>query len=82
MKILIVTDNLYQNLVDLIKLLLIHIKFIQILILELVFNRNANFKKKLDLLFLIKNFDIIHYFGGWSLFHIKVMILSFILKKK
>ena len=48
----------------------------------MVFNRNANFKKKLDLLFLIKNFDIIHYFGGWSLFHIKVMILSFIFKKK
>ena len=36
MKILIVTDNLYQNLVDLIKLLLIHIKFYQkILILKL-----------------------------------------------
>ena len=49
---------------------------------RLAINYNGKNYNKLDLLFLIKNFDIIHYYGGWSFFHIKVLLLSFILKKK
>ena len=85
MRILIVTDNLYpelggsyQAITDTYKILSENPKFKS----RIVINRNAKFKKKLDLIFLIKNFDIVHFFGGWSYFHIKVLILSFILKKK
>lgn len=49
---------------------------------RLVYYRDLIGTKKLDLIFLIKNFDIIHYFGGWNFFHIKVMFYSIIYKKK
>ena len=85
MKVLIVTDNLYPELggsfkaiTDTYKILLKNPQFKS----RIVINNNGNFKKKLDLIFLIKNFDIIHYFGGWTYFHIKVLFLSFIFKKK
>ena len=85
MKVLIVADNLYPELggsfkaiTDLSKILSENSKFKS----RIVINSNGKFKKKLDLFFLIKNFDIIHYFGGWSFFHLKVLILSFLLKKK
>lgn len=85
MKILIVTDNLYPELggsykaiTDTYKILSENPKFKS----RIVINKNAKFKKKIDLVFLVKNFDIIHFFGGWSFFHIKVLILSFIFKKK
>ena len=48
---------------------------------RLVYYRDLIGTKKLDLIFLIKNFDIIHYFGGWNFFHIKVMFYSIIYKK-
>ena len=85
MKVLIVTDNLYPELggsfkaiTDTYKILLKNPQFKS----RIVIHNNGNFKKKLDLIFLIKNFDIIHYFGGWTYFHIKVLFLSFIFKKK
>ena len=85
MKVLIVTDNLYPELggsfkaiTDTYKILLKNPQFKS----RIVIQNNGNFKKKLDLIFLIKNFDIIHYFGGWNYFHIKVLFLSFIFKKK
>ena len=31
---------------------------------------------------LIKKIDILHFYGGWSLFQVKLVILSFLLKKK
>ena len=49
---------------------------------RIAFKNNGKSKKKLDLIFLIKNFDVIHYFGGWDFFHIKVVLLSLILNKK
>ena len=49
---------------------------------RLAINNDGKSKKNLDLIFLIKNFDIIHYFGGWDWFHIKVMLLSILFKKK
>ena len=85
MKVLIVADNLYPELggsfkaiTDTYKILSKNPQFKS----RIVINNNGKFKKKLDLIFLIKNFDIIHYFGGWSFFHLKVLILSFLLKKK
>ena len=85
MKLLIVCDNLYPELggsykaiTDTHKILLENTDFKT----RIVFNNNGKSKKNLDLIFLIKNFDIIHYFGGWSFFHLKVLILSFIFKKK
>ena len=85
MKVLIVTDNLYPELGGSFKAITDTSKILsenQNLKVRIVINSNGKFKKKLDLIFLIKNFDIIHYFGGWSFFHLKVLILSFILKKK
>ena len=85
MKLLIVCDNLYPELggsykaiTDTHKILSENTDFKT----RIVFNNNGKSKKNLDLIFLIKNFDIIHYFGGWSFFHLKVLILSFIFKKK
>ena len=84
MRVLIVTDNLYPELggsfavTDTYKFLSQSTQFK----CRIVINNNENLKKKLDLMFLIKNFDIIHYFGGWSFFHLKVLILSFLFKKK
>ena len=85
MKLLIVCDNLYPELggsykaiTDTHKILSENTDYKT----RIVFNNNGKSKKNLDLIFLIKNFDIIHYFGGWSLFHLKVLILSFIFKKK
>ena len=85
MKVLIVTDNLYPELggsfkaiTDTYKILSKNPQFKS----RIAIYNNGKFKKKLDLIFLIKNFDIIHYFGGWSYFHIKVLFLSFIFKKK
>ena len=85
MKVLIVTDNLYPELggsfkaiTDTYKILSKNPQFKS----RIVIHNNGKFKKKLNLIFFIKNFDIIHYFGGWSYFHIKVLFLSFIFKKK
>ncbi|WP_440915373.1 glycosyltransferase [Candidatus Pelagibacter sp.] len=85
MKILLITDNLYPELggsfkaiTDTSKILTKNPKFT----CRIVIKNNGKFKKRLDLFFLIKNFDIIHYFGGWSFFHFKVLVLSFIFKKK
>ena len=49
---------------------------------RLAYKSNGKTKRKLDLIFLLKNFDVIHYFGGWDFFHVKVMLLSLIFKKK
>ena len=49
---------------------------------RLAVNNDGKSKKNIDLIFLIKNFDIIHYFGGWDWFNIKVMVLSIFFKKK
>ena len=81
MRVLIVTDNLYPELGGSFKAVTDTYKFLSQSTqfkCRIVINNNGKFKKKLDLMFLIKNFDIIHYFGGWSFFHLKVLILFFL----
>ena len=86
MKILYITDQLYPELGGSYKAITETYKAMSNKYknckFRLAINYNGKNFNKLDLLFLIKNFDIIHYYGGWSLFHIKVLLLSFMLKKK
>lgn len=85
MKILLVTDNLYPEMggsyraiTDTQKIILNNEKYKS----RIVINSDGISKKKIDTIFLIKNFDIIHFFGAWSLFHIKIILLAFLFKKK
>ena len=85
MKILLVTDNLYPELggsyraiTDTQKILLNNEKYKS----RIVVKSDGISKKKIDTIFLIKNFDIIHFFGAWTLFHIKFILLALLFKKK
>lgn len=85
MKILLVTDNLYHEMggsyraiTDTQKIILNNKKYKS----RIIVNYDGISKKKLDTIFLIKNFDIIHYFGAWSIFHIKIILLALLFKKK
>jgi glycosyltransferase involved in cell wall biosynthesis len=85
MKILLVTDNLYPEMggsyraiTDTQKIILNNEKYKS----RIVINSDGISKKKIDTIFLIKNFDIIHFFGAWSLFHIKIILLALLFKKK
>lgn len=85
MKILLVTDNLYPEMggafravTDTQKILLDNAKYRS----RIAPNNNGKFKVKLDIIFLIKDFDIVHFFGAWSFFHIKFMLLALLFKKK
>ena len=85
MKILLVTDNLYPEMggsyraiTDTQKMILNNEKYKS----RIVVNYDGKSKKKLDIIFLIKNFDIIHFFGVWTLFHIKIILLALLFKKK
>ena len=85
MKILLVTDNLYPEMggsyraiTDTQKIIFNNEKYKS----RIVINSDGISKKKIDTIFLIKNFDIIHFFGAWSLFHIKIILLALLFKKK
>jgi glycosyltransferase involved in cell wall biosynthesis len=85
MKILIVTDSLfpqlggsYKAVTDTHKIIAKNKKHRS----RIVFSRGFFFKKKIDYIYLIKNFDLIHYFGGWNFFHFKIIFLSLLFKKK
>jgi glycosyltransferase involved in cell wall biosynthesis len=85
MKILLVTDNLYPEMggsyraiTDTQKITFNNEKYKS----RIVINSDGISKKKLDTIFLIKNFDIIHFFGAWTLFHIKIILLALLFKKK
>jgi glycosyltransferase involved in cell wall biosynthesis len=54
----------------------------KIINIKLIFNDTLKSKKNLKLSGIIKNFDLIHLYGGWTYFHIKVALLAFKLKKK
>ena len=85
MKILFFTDNLYPEMggsyravIDTQKIMLDNAKYKS----RIVTNYDGISKKKLDNIFLLKNFDIIHFFGAWTLFHIKIILLALLFKKK
>ena len=85
MKILLVTDHLYPEMggsyraiIDTQKIILNNEKYKS----RIVINNDGISQKKLDTIFLIKNFDIIHFFGVWTLFHIKIILLALLFKKK
>ena len=85
MKILLVTENLYPEMggsyraiTDTQKMILNNEKYKS----RIVVNYDGISKKKIDTIFLIKNFDIIHFFGAWSFFHIKFILLALLFKKK
>jgi len=85
MKILLVTDNLYPEMggafkaiTDTQKIILTNAKYKS----RIVVNNDGISKKKLDIIFLIKNFDIIHFFGVWNFFHIKFILFALLFKKK
>ena len=40
------------------------------------------FLKIISIIKQIRNLDICHFYGGWSLFHLKFFIISYLLKKK
>jgi glycosyltransferase involved in cell wall biosynthesis len=54
----------------------------KIINIKLIFNDSLKFKKNSKLSEIIKKFDLIHLYGGWTYFHIKVALLAFKLKKK
>jgi len=54
----------------------------KIINIKLIFNESGKFKKKIKLNQTLKKFDLIHLYGGWTYFHIKVALLAFKLKKK
>ncbi|MDC0609036.1 glycosyltransferase [Candidatus Pelagibacter ubique] len=85
MKILLAIDNLYPEMggsyraiTDIQKIILNNEKYKS----RIIVNYDGISKKKLDTIFLIKNFDIIHFFGVWSFFHIKIILLGLLFKKK
>ena len=85
MKILVVTDNLYHEMggsfravTDTHKIILNNEKYKS----RIAINSDGISKKKIDAIFLVKNFDIIHFFGAWTLFHIKIILLALLFKKK
>ena len=49
---------------------------------KIVFFNNGETKKKINIYKLIKIHDIIHFYGVWSLNHIKTVLYSIILRKK
>ena len=55
----------------------------KIINIKLIFNESKKLKKKNKKLNeTLKKFDLIHLYGGWTYFHIKVALLAFKLKKK
>lgn len=49
---------------------------------SIVSKNSKNFKNRKKLKKIIKSSDIIHIFGGWTLFYIKISLISFKYKKK
>ena len=49
---------------------------------KLIYENSNHFKYNLDLKYIIKDFDIIHIYGIWRPFLIKVFIVAKLLKKK
>ena len=49
---------------------------------KLIYENSNNFKYNLDLKYIIRDFDIIHIYGIWRPFLIKVFIIAKLLKKK
>ena len=45
-----------------------------------IVSKSSNIKKKLKEVF--KKFDICHFYGGWTFYHIKTFIIALRLKKK
>jgi glycosyltransferase involved in cell wall biosynthesis len=54
----------------------------KIIKIKLIFNDNGKSKKKLNLNNILKKFDLIHVYGGWTYFHIKATYVAMKLKKK
>jgi glycosyltransferase involved in cell wall biosynthesis len=54
----------------------------KIIKIKLIFNDNGKFEKKLNLNNILKKFDLIHVYGGWTYFHIKATYVAMKMKKK
>ena len=84
-KVLILTNNLYPemggpyNVITSTAEQLVKNKNCKI---RLVANYDGKNKSKSNIIQLLKHYDIIHYFGGWDYFHIKVFIACLFYKKK
>jgi glycosyltransferase involved in cell wall biosynthesis len=47
-----------------------------------IFFNNGEIKKRINITKVIKNHDIVHFFGAWTINHIKTIILALIYRKK
>jgi glycosyltransferase involved in cell wall biosynthesis len=85
MKVLIVTNNLYPEIggpYNVISSTVEQILKNSKIKTRLLVNYNGKSKSNANIIETIKNFDVVHYLGGWDFFHIKVSIICFLFKKK
>jgi glycosyltransferase involved in cell wall biosynthesis len=83
MKIAIVVDKFYPGIGGpyfILKQTINSLK--KIIKIKLIFNKNKEFKRKLDLNKIFKKVDLLHIYGGWTYFHIKASYIAMKLKKK
>ncbi len=84
-KVLIITNNLYPemggpyNVITATAEQLFKDNSVKV---KLVANYDGKNKTKTNILKLLKYHDVIHYFGGWDYFHVKVFLACLLYKKK
>ena len=84
-KVLILTNNLYPEMggpYNVISSTVEQLSKDQNLRVRLVANYDGKDKSRSNIFKILKHSDVIHYFGGWDFFHIKVFLACKLFKKK
>ncbi len=84
MKILIITKNLYPGIGGPYNVITSTVKQLiknSDLKIKLLAKNDSYKADKISWFSVIKKSDIIHYYGGWDFFYIKIAVISFLLKK-